>query len=83
MDLAKQGHDIQANCIGPGAFDTHMNAVEGAADNQFDREILAKVPMNRKASPEELKGTFIYLASKASSYLTGQDIYVDGGWLGR
>jgi 2-deoxy-D-gluconate 3-dehydrogenase len=82
MDLAKQGHDIQANCIGPGAFATHMNAVEGAADSQFDREILAHVPMNRKARPEELKGTFIYLASKASSYLTGQDIYVDGGWLG-
>ena len=82
MDLARQGHDIQANCIGPGAFTTHMNAVEGAADSSFDREVLAHVPMNRKARPEELKGTFIYLASKASSYLTGQDIYVDGGWLG-
>lgn len=82
MDLAKQGHDIQANCIGPGAFATHMNTVEAEADNQFDREVLAHVPMNRKARPEELKGTFIYLASKASSYLTGQDIYVDGGWLG-
>jgi 2-deoxy-D-gluconate 3-dehydrogenase len=82
MDLAKQGHNIQANCIGPGAFATHMNAVEGTADNQFDRQVLAQVPMNRKAQPEELKGTFIYLASKASSYLTGQDIYVDGGWLG-
>jgi len=81
LDLARQGYDIQVNCIGPGSFDTHMNQVEGAADDSFDSEILARVAMNRKAHPDELKGTFIYLASKASSYLTGQDIYVDGGWL--
>jgi len=71
---------IQANAIGPGYMVTDLNEAL-LADEAFDAWVKARTPMRRWAMPEELAGTAIYLASEASSYVTGQVIYVDGGML--
>jgi gluconate 5-dehydrogenase len=72
--------NIQANAIGPGYILTDMNKplVENAA---FDAWVKSSNPSQRWGKPEELIGTAVYLASAASSYVNGQIIYVDGGWL--
>jgi gluconate 5-dehydrogenase len=72
--------DIQANAIGPGYILTDMNKplVENAT---FDAWVKSSNPSQRWGRPEELVGTAVYLSSAASSYVNGQIIYVDGGWL--
>ncbi|RDJ97622.1 SDR family oxidoreductase [Paraburkholderia lacunae] len=72
--------NIQANAIGPGYILTDMNKalIENAA---FDAWVKSSNPSQRWGKPEELVGTAVYLASPASSYVNGQIIYVDGGWL--
>lgn len=72
--------NIQANAIGPGYILTDMNKplVENAS---FDAWVKSSNPTQRWGKPEELVGTAVYLASAASSYVNGQIIYVDGGWL--
>ncbi len=45
------------------------------------KKFLDVIPMGRAGSPEDLAGVSVFLASDASSYITGQSIYVDGGWL--
>ncbi|WP_114968109.1 SDR family oxidoreductase [Rhodoferax ferrireducens] len=72
--------NIQANSIGPGYILTDMN--EALVNNPtFDAWVKSSNPAQRWGRPEELVGTAIYLASNASSYVNGQIIYVDGGWL--
>ena len=72
--------DIQANAIGPGYILTDMN--QALVDNpQFDAWVKASNPAQRWGRPEELVGAAVFLASKASGYVNGQIIYVDGGWL--
>ena len=72
--------NIQANSIGPGYILTEMNTAL-IENKQFDAWVKASNPAGRWGNPEELVGTAIYLASAASSYVNGQIIYVDGGWL--
>ncbi len=73
-------HNIQANSIGPGYILTDMN--EALVKNpQFDAWVKASNPAQRWGRPEELVGTAVFLASRASDYINGQIIYVDGGWL--
>ena len=66
--------------LGPGYILTDMNKplIENAA---FDAWVKSSNPSQRWGKPEELVGTAVYLASPASSYVNGQIIYVDGGWL--
>ena len=72
-------HNIQTNGIGPGYFKTDLTRV--LADNpEFDAWVRQEVPLQRWGDPEELVGTAIYLASRASDYVNGFTIYVDGGW---
>ncbi len=72
--------NIQANAIGPGYILTDMNTplVENV---EFNAWVKASNPSQRWGTPDELVGTAIYLSSAASSYVNGQIIYVDGGWL--
>lgn len=72
------GANIQVNGIGPGYFNTEMNTAI-MNDKAFHAERVARVPARRWGEPEELGGTVVYLASRASDYVSGQIIYVDGG----
>jgi len=71
---------INVNAIGPGYFETELTKplVE---DKKFTRWVQERTPMRRWGKPEELVGAAIFLASPASDFITGQIIYVDGGWL--
>lgn len=71
---------IQANAIGPGYILTDMNQAL-VTDPQFDAWVKASNPTGRWGRPDELIGAAVFLASAASSYVNGQIIYVDGGWL--
>ena len=71
---------IQANAIGPGYILTDMNQAL-VDDADFDKRVKNSNPSQRWGKREELVGTAVYLASPASSYVNGQIIYVDGGWL--
>jgi len=70
--------NIQVNGIGPGYFRTEMNR-QLFEDPTFDAWVCARTPLRRWAHPSELAGAAVFLASDASSFMTGQVIYVDGG----
>lgn len=72
-------YNIQTNGIGPGYFKTDLT--RKLMDNpDFDAWVRQEVPLQRWGEPEELIGTAVYLASRASDYVNGFTIYVDGGW---
>ena len=73
-------YDIQVNAIGPGYFDTEMNTAL-VNDPSFDQWIRSRTPAGRWGRPQELIGAAVFLCSQASSFITGQIIYVDGGVL--
>ena len=78
LDLGKYG--IRVNNVGPGYFKTEMT--RGSWGDPAKRQARAqKTVLNRWGEPEDLVGVTVFLSSEASSYITGQDIYVDGGWL--
>jgi NAD(P)-dependent dehydrogenase (short-subunit alcohol dehydrogenase family) len=54
--------------------------VEGGQDAEFKRKFVARVPLGRMAEPRDLSGPLIFLASDASSYVTGVELRVDGGF---
>ncbi|MGI9451373.1 MAG: SDR family oxidoreductase [Geminicoccaceae bacterium] len=73
-------HGLQINGIGPGYFETPLN--QALIDNpDFDAWLKNRTPAARWGKVEELQGACIFLASKASSFINGQIIYVDGGVL--
>lgn len=75
-EWAKDG--ITVNTLGPGYFDSEMS--EKVADEKYENSIKNNCPMGRRGHPGELNGAMLYLASDASSYVTGQLLLVDGGW---
>lgn len=77
VQWAKAG--IQVNAIGPAYFPSDMTS--GILENHEVRSMIEeRTPMGRLGCQEELKGPVVFLASDASSYVTGQTLYVDGGW---
>jgi gluconate 5-dehydrogenase len=73
-------HNLQINGIGPGYIMTELT--KPLADNpEFNRWLLARTPAGRWGLPEELVGAAVFLASRASDFVNGQVIYVDGGIL--
>lgn len=75
-DLAR--HNVQVNAISPGYFATEMNRAL-VEDEQFNSWLINRTPAQRWGAFEELAGTLIYLSSGASSFVSGQNIFVDGG----
>jgi gluconate 5-dehydrogenase len=73
-------HNVQVNAIGPGYFLTDMTRPL-AEDAKFDAWLKARTPARRWGKPEELIGAAVFLASRASDFVNGQVLYVDGGIL--
>jgi NAD(P)-dependent dehydrogenase (short-subunit alcohol dehydrogenase family) len=71
-------HGIRANAIGPGLVQTPLSA-RLWGDDAIRDAFIAETPMGRFAQPEEVAELALYLAGDASSFLTGQTIYLDGG----
>jgi len=77
VDYATEG--VRVNSICPGFVETAMTD-DMLDDEEFYSFIMAETPMDRVAQPEEIAGVAVFLASDDASYMTGQNIAVDGGW---
>jgi 2-deoxy-D-gluconate 3-dehydrogenase len=75
-------HKINVNAIAPGYMATD-NTAALQADPVRSKAILDRIPAARWGQPEDLQGAVVFLASKASAYMSGYTIAVDGGWLAR
>ena len=73
-------YGVRVNAIGPGYFRTRMTE-KLFSDQAWVERLLTQVPLGRPGEPQDLAGVAVFLASDASAYLTGQVIYVDGGYL--
>ena len=73
-------YNINVNAIGPGYFLTEMTKPL-FDDRQFTDWVLSRTPLKRLGQPEDLVGAALLLASSAGDFITGQIIYIDGGWL--
>jgi 2-deoxy-D-gluconate 3-dehydrogenase len=81
MAIELAAWNIQVNAIAPGWFVTDMTAaVRSPEMKEMNDEIVARTPAGRWGEPDELVGTAVYLASKASDFVTGTMIPVDGGY---
>ena len=78
MAIELAPHNVQVNAIAPGWFVTDMTAA--VQSMPLNDEIIMRTPAGRWGQPEELAGTAVFLASKASDFVTGETIRVDGGY---
>lgn len=75
-------YNINVNAIAPGYMATNNTAQLRSDDDRSD-EILSRIPAGRWGTPEDMQGAVVWLASKASDYVNGYTVAVDGGWLAR
>ncbi|MDC6365900.1 MULTISPECIES: SDR family oxidoreductase [Flavobacteriaceae] len=73
---------VQVNAIAPGYIATD-NTQALREDENRSASILSRIPAGRWGKPEDFKGPIVFLASKASNYMSGSILTVDGGWMGR
>jgi len=73
-------YNINVNAIGPGYIATELT-VPLQDDKNFNNWVISKTPFGRWGRPEDIVGAAVFLASGASDFVTGQIVYVDGGWL--
>lgn len=73
---------VNVNAIAPGYIATDNTAALRANDER-NTAILARIPAGRWGTPDDFKGTTVFLASRASDYINGAVVLVDGGWMGR
>lgn len=74
-------YNVQVNGIGPGYFATSQTAPIRVDGHPFNEFIIHRTPAGRWGDPDDLQGATIFLAAKASDFVTGQIVYVDGGIL--
>ena len=75
-------HNVQINAIAPGYIAT-ANTAPIRKDEARNKEILSRIPAGRWGAPSDLMGTVVFLSSRASDYMNGHILAVDGGWLVR
>lgn len=80
IEWAKNG--IFVNTIAPGYIDTDLNK-NLVADPAFDSWVKGRCPLGRWGTPDDIAWPIVFLSSQASNFMTGQVVYVDGGWLAR
>ena len=80
LELAE--HDIRVNAVAPGHIATEFvdDLSEDAPREAENDEMIKPVPLGRAGYPEDIAGAFLYLASEAAGYVTGELVTVDGGW---
>ncbi|MBR9909435.1 MAG: SDR family oxidoreductase [Gammaproteobacteria bacterium] len=76
------GKGVNVNAIAPGYIATD-NTEALRNDEARASSILARIPQGRWGTPEDFKGPVVFLASRASDYMNGSTVLVDGGWMGR
>lgn len=81
MALEWAKYNIRVNAIAPGNVRTRLGDSRFLAIPSYEEEMLRRTPLGRIAQPEEIVGAMIYLASDASSFVTGETLVVDGGIL--
>lgn len=82
MSAEMTPHGIRVNCIHPGLIDTPMTAWV-MKDPEILPNVLAQISLGRAGQPREIGAVAAFFASDEASYLTGQSIFVDGGWEGK
>ena len=73
-------HNIQVNAVAPGWIDTELATGVRARVPGFNEKVVARTPAGRWGQPEDFAGVAVFLASRASDYVTGASIPVDGGY---
>jgi NAD(P)-dependent dehydrogenase (short-subunit alcohol dehydrogenase family) len=72
-------HGVRVNCVAPGYVRTPLTAPVFARPGFLD-DLVRRTPLGRYAEPAEIAGPVLFLASDLASFITGQTLYVDGGW---
>jgi NAD(P)-dependent dehydrogenase (short-subunit alcohol dehydrogenase family) len=80
LALAYAPDGIRVNAIAPGWINTPISR-RGREDKAFNDKVMARLPTGRWSEPEELAGTALFLASRASALINGATIPVDGGYI--
>ena len=78
LALQLAGTGVTVNSVAPGVVATDRNA-EALADRDYRASVLAKIPLGYAASPEDIAGSIAFLCSDEAGYITGQNLFVDGG----
>ncbi|MCK5508387.1 MAG: SDR family oxidoreductase [Desulfobacterales bacterium] len=72
-------HGIRVNALAPTAVNTPSRQV--TLQGPILEKVLSRIPLGRLATPEDLLGAVIYFSSEASDFVTGQTLFIDGGWV--
>ncbi|HEV8673007.1 MAG TPA: SDR family NAD(P)-dependent oxidoreductase [Methylomirabilota bacterium] len=73
-------HGITVNAVGPGITETPLTRGYLEADPGRRQTMIDKIPLRRLGRPDDMAGAVLFLASDLAAYITGQTLYVDGGW---
>jgi gluconate 5-dehydrogenase len=71
-------HNILVNAVAPTIVETELTRT-ALADPEYAKRMKSRIPLGRWAMPEDIVGATVFFASKASDFITGQVLYIDGG----
>lgn len=78
VEWAQRG--VRVNAVAPGYIENIMADIKFDADDPYQKRVVTFTPMGRRGAVNEFLGAYLFLASEASSYITGEILYVDGGY---